>query len=130
MKHTEAIEKKIINLTKEALPDVFAIYLFGSTGTQFENKNSDVDIAILPKQKLTPQQRWELQQKLAISLNKDVDLIDLLQATTILQFKIISTERLLFCRDKNQCDTFEMFAITSYLYLTLFTTHSRRISRS
>ena len=74
----------------EALPDVAGIYIFGSAGTNFEKKDSDIDLAILTISPILPAFLWDLSQIIAVHLSKDVDLINLKDASTVFCFQIIS----------------------------------------
>ena len=98
------------------IPEVKAIYLFGSQGSNTSRENSDVDIAILPPEPLAAIERWELSQQLATELNIDVDLIDLLTASTVLRMEIITTgQRLYSCNQS--AETFEMTTLSMYQHL-------------
>ena len=101
----------------EALPDVAGIYIFGSAGTNFEKKDSDIDLAILTISPILPAFLWDLSQIIAVHLSKDVDLINLKDASTVFCFQIISTGKRVYCRDQAICDEFEMLAYSSYLRL-------------
>ena len=106
---------KAIDKICETLPEVSAIYLFGSYGTKFETPQSDVDLAILTMDKVDKVKLWELAQEIAIKINKDVDLIDLKQASTILSFQIINEGKRIYCKDKHRCDAFENTVDAEYL---------------
>ena len=67
------MQQEIINTILKKLPETTAIYLFGSSVQGQERVDSDVDIAILPNEKLDPQKRWDLAQEIAITIKKDVD---------------------------------------------------------
>lgn len=71
------------------LSDVSLIYLFGSQASGLANNNSDIDIAVLCAKKIDPIERWNTQEYLASQFNKDVDLIDLLSTSTVMQHQII-----------------------------------------
>lgn len=107
--------EQAIKIAQKKLPDVLAIYLFGSVGTAHENAESDIDLAILPTTKLAAVPRYKLAQEIAVAIKKDVDLIDLLQASTVLRFQIISTGTRIFCSNKTVCDQFEMVTYSMYL---------------
>ncbi|WP_220721503.1 type VII toxin-antitoxin system MntA family adenylyltransferase antitoxin [Agarivorans litoreus] len=64
-------------------------------------------------QKLDPIQRFDLQEELAIKLGKDVDLIDLLSASTVLQHQIIYKGQLLW-GEKPEKTRFEMQVMAMY----------------
>jgi uncharacterized protein len=73
------------NLTqavKQLMPDVRLIYLFGSQADGSATPSSDIDIAVLLDKKMNPVARFDLEQTLAIEFNQDVDLVDLLMAST------------------------------------------------
>ncbi len=89
-------EKVIIDFLSQAIPHVKLIYLFGSHANGSAAKNNDVDIAILPSAPLENVQRFNLAQELAIQLDKDVDLVDLLNASTVMQMQVVTTGKLLF----------------------------------
>ncbi len=109
------IEDKIVNKIKERVPNVLAIYIFGSFGTAHQTAESDVDIAVLMPKKMDPLTLWDTAQQIAIELNKDVDLIDLKGASTVFQNQIISTGKRIYCSDKISCDLFEHTCLSMYL---------------
>jgi uncharacterized protein len=47
-------------------------------------------------------------------LGKDVDLINLRQVNTVFRHEIIQTGRVLFCRDRNELDHFEVVVMGMY----------------
>lgn len=106
---------KIVETLRQLLPGVIAIYVFGSTGSKFERPESDIDLAVLCATKMATTERFFLQEKIAQLLHRDVDLVDLLQASTVFRFQIVSTGKLIFCQNKYVCDVFEMFVYSSYL---------------
>lgn len=115
MKQYDTIVQQAVQTVLETLPDVAGIYLFGSTGTSFETKESDIDLAVLPVSPVSPTQLWTLSQKIAVLLSRDIDLINLKDASTVLRFQIISTGKRIYCNDQAVCDEFEMVAYSSYL---------------
>lgn len=107
---------QIVELLQKEFPEVQAIYLFGSQVTDYANESSDVDLAIYTGSNLSNEQVWECKFKLAERVNKEVDLIDLYDATTVLQFEVISTgERLFFAN--NGIEWFESKVYWNYLTL-------------
>ena len=115
-----ASEKKredVVDLVRAALPDVVGIYRFGSWTTPNEHAGSDVDLALLPAQPLDGLVRWELAQDLARLLKRDVDLVDLRAASTVLRAQVIAKGERLFCADISACDTFEDLAFSAYAHL-------------
>ncbi|MBC7792662.1 MAG: nucleotidyltransferase domain-containing protein [Clostridia bacterium] len=71
--------------------DLVAGYLFGSAARDELRQGSDFDVAILTAgTALTPVGRWELEEQLAAKINRDVDLVDMRSASTVMQMQIIS----------------------------------------
>lgn len=100
-----------------ALPSCQAIYRFGSWGTDAQRPDSDIDLALLPAQPLDPVLRWELAQTLAAVAGRDVDLVDLLGASTVLRMQVIAYGELLYCADEFQVAQFENLVFSSYARL-------------
>lgn len=98
------------------LPDSRLIYLFGSQATETANPQSDIDIAVLLSKKLNPIERFEIQEKLASQFKRDVDLVDLLSASTVLQHQVIQSGKLLWGNEEEQTK-FEMQVLSMYQHL-------------
>lgn len=109
--------EKTIEVIKEKYPDVWGIYLFGSFGTPYERVDSDLDVAILLKQPINSLALWELAQNIAIQINKDVQIIDIRQASTVFQNEIIRDERRIYCSHPKECDALESLYLAMYLRL-------------
>lgn len=65
---------------------------------------------------MDPIARFDLEQTLAIALNQDVDLVDLLTASTVLQNQVIMNGDLLF-GGENEQTAFEMQVMSMYQHL-------------
>ena len=104
-------------------PDVQAIYLFGSYGTEDERPESDVDIALL----LSPGDSKRIMSPLASKLHfelerlldKDVDLINLRQVSTVLQKEVVAANRCIYQGDKYAEEEFEMLTLSQYQKLNM-----------
>lgn len=107
----------IVTHILKAIPHVWAIYRFGSAGTPFERPDSDIDLAILVPNPLDNLARWELAQSLAVSLNKDVDLVDLQRVSTVLRHQIVSHGQRIYCADRFTAEEFESRALSDYVRL-------------
>jgi uncharacterized protein len=100
------------------LDELQAIYLFGSQATGAATPSSDVDLALLLPTPLTAEQRWKLGAELADRLRTDVDLIDLRQASTSLQYQVVSEGRRLWHCGIDS-DEFELTVLSEYWDLTI-----------
>jgi predicted nucleotidyltransferase len=107
----------VIETLRGALPDAVAIYRFGSTATGQAVRDSDIDIAVLPAAPLEPSLRWDLQERLAMALHRPVDLVDLLQASTVMRMQVLESAILLFERDPSVRLRFETAACSGYARL-------------
>ena len=113
----QALRTQIVNHLHEAVPSLQAIYLFGSIVTEHFTEQSDIDIAILRREPIDAVFRWELLQQIAIALNREVDLIDLTNATTVMQFQVVSTGERIFTANPSEMEWWELKVYQ--LYLTL-----------
>jgi predicted nucleotidyltransferase len=113
----EDISKKAILSLREAIPEIEAIYLFGSRAKGQATEHSDVDLAFLSKGSVGNLDRFKIQESLAILLNLDVDLIDLKEASEVMQFQVVSEGKRLF--EKNELYVEEYEDKVYYLYLDL-----------
>jgi predicted nucleotidyltransferase len=102
----------LIRLCLNDFPELQAIYLFGSYGTNNEWHSSDVDIALLLPYHLTKHlYLTELHQQL---YQKSVDLINLRQVTTVFKKEIIMANRRIYCANQYKTDEFEMLTLSFY----------------
>jgi uncharacterized protein len=108
----------IVDTIRTHSPNVQAVYLFGSYGTEQQWPDSDADIALL----LPPDEAKragslvmsELRASLERLLGKDVDLINLRRVSTVFQKQIIQADRRIFCADPYAADEFEMLVLSFY----------------
>ena len=108
----------ITDVIKGGIPGLKGIYLFGSRAENTAKADSDYDLAFLaPGHPLDDQALYQLRLRLASRLDADVDLIDLEQASTVLQFQIVAKGIRVFSDDDLFCDTFDLFVFASYQHL-------------
>ncbi|CAN5758583.1 hypothetical protein BH23ACT11_BH23ACT11_28090 [soil metagenome] len=96
---------------------MISIYRFGSSGTQYERPDSDLDLVVYAGTPLLPVKLWRLAQKLAAEVGRDVDLVDLASASTVMRAQVIHEGQRIYCADEVACETFEDYAYTSYARL-------------
>lgn len=102
---------------RAALPDVQAIYRFGSSAADTFGPDSDVDLAILARRPLSPNVRFDLQERLATALRRPVDLVDLRGASTVMAMQVVSKGILLHDGDPIARGAFEDRCYTGYARL-------------
>ena len=100
----------------EQCQSIKLIYLFGSHANEQSNPQSDIDIGILGASKFDPVARWQWQNELAIALKNDVDLVDLLSASTVMQNQVIHHGMCIYDA-ANYAALFEMQVMSMYQHL-------------
>ncbi|MBS3943699.1 MAG: nucleotidyltransferase domain-containing protein [Dethiobacter sp.] len=83
-----------------SMPEVQAVFLFGSYGTVYQTPLSDIDFAVYYNREQTLQDEAALLNSLTIALDTDqVDLVNLNKAPLVLRFRVINDGRIIFERD-------------------------------
>ena len=106
--------ENIIDMLKKEIPKLQALYIFGSYADGTATNTSDIDIAYLTTEALTSTQRWDISQKLAILLSRDIDLIELIETNTIFRYQILSKGTRIY-GEGYDVENFETLAYSFYL---------------
>lgn len=109
--------ESIVPELQNAIPGLIAVYLFGSTANGNERSDSDVDVAVLGPTLVDEVELWQLAQALATRLGRNVDLVDLSRASTVMRSQIIATGMVLFDGDAAARRRFEGRAYADYARL-------------
>ena len=108
----------VIPLLRAAYPDVQAIYLFGSSATADERPDSDVDLALLlpplTAKAVGSLALSDLRATLERRLDREVDLVNVRQVSTVFQKEIVWLGRRIDCADAYAADEFEMLVLSLY----------------
>ena len=86
----------------EHYPSVTMAILFGSLAAGRGRSDSDLDLSVSSTVPLTAQARIELIDELSASLGRPVDLIDLSQVHGPLLQQVLTTGRLILCRNRTE----------------------------
>jgi len=86
----------IVGAIRERLPSVLAVYAFGSRVQGTAGPQSDLDLAVLVAGYAEPLVLWDLSASLADKVACPVDLLDLRAASTVMQYQVITTGKLLW----------------------------------
>jgi uncharacterized protein len=113
----EPRHRLIVDELRRALNDVVAIYLFGSSAQGTTHPSSDVDVAVLGRNRLTPAERFDLQERLAGRVGCDVDLLDLATTTPVMAIQVVTDGRLLYAGDEAARGLFEDRTFGAYARL-------------
>ena len=114
MSFDSQIKQTIIDTLNEKIPQLQALYIFGSYANETHTSRSDIDIAYLSTATLTALQIWELSNLLASTLSIDVDLVDLKETNIIFRFQIISEGERIY-GEGYEVESFETLAYSFYL---------------
>lgn len=111
-------EADIVRIVLEAYPDTEGVYRFGSSGTEYERPDSDLDLAVLLPPVLAHETgdlaHSALHAALEAAFGRDVDLINLRAASTVFKIQVISADRLIYCGNRYSVDEFEMLTLSFY----------------
>lgn len=107
----------ITQFLTERIPELIAIYQFGSQARGNAGRSSDIDLAILARDPISAEKLFEAAQDLAIQLHRDVDLLDLRAASTVMRAQVISTGQCLESKDEPARAEFEMYSYSDYARL-------------
>ena len=99
---------------RAALPDVVAIYVFGSVPSGQARADSDLDLAVLPREPIEPAVHGGLREKLEGELRRDVDLVDLRRASVVMRAQVVSTATVLYEDESGVRDRFEDYCYSAY----------------
>lgn len=89
-----------------------AIVLFGSYARGTQNSESDIDIAIKPKNKIDKKTLFNMSIELSDELKRDVDLINLEdEIGETFRYEILITGKTIYCEDEFK---FEMYKLDMY----------------
>ncbi|KKI11725.1 nucleotidyltransferase domain-containing protein [Comamonas sp. Z1] len=101
----------IVDHLREAVASLSAVYVFGSQVTGHATAESDLDVALLTDDDLSAEELWDLSSSLANLVKCDVDLLDLRGASTVMQYRIITTGKCVWAKD-SQAALYESFILS------------------
>ena len=90
---------RVVETLRQALPDLLAVYGFGSQVQGTATPDSDWDLAVLVPGRVDSVALWVIAQDVAAILDGPVDLVDLRSASTVLPYQIITTGERWWTRD-------------------------------
>ena len=94
-----------------------AIVLFGSYARRTQNNESDIDIAIKPKNEVTKKEVFYLSQELEDIINIEVDLIDLNNIGDGFRYEILINGEIIYCEDEFKFELYKLDMYREYLEL-------------
>ena len=114
MHPSHKVKQQIIDTLTQEIPEIQALYLFGSQNDGTATKKSDIDIAYLSNRSLSSLERWDISQKLASLISIDIDLVELTSTNTVFRYQILSTAERIYGKGY-EVESFETLAYSFYL---------------
>ena len=111
------LRKALVEVVRRRVPDIDAIYLFGSVARGRTRPGSDVDVALLlpPGRKLLPDELLAMMAELEGLTHRAVDLSVLNTQTQLVHAKeVVTTGVCLFARSEERIRAFEMQVLSQY----------------
>jgi len=91
----------ILQALQTQLPDLLAVYAFGSRQQGTAQPDSDLDLAVLVAGYADPLGLWETAGHLSELVGCPIDLLDFRAASTVMQYQIISTGARWWAKDSS-----------------------------
>ena len=115
--HLDRQNRVIVEEIQGAVRELVAVYRFGSSSQGTTHSESDIDVAFLARGPLPPAHRFDVQERLAGSLGRDVDLVDLSLTSPVIAIQIVAHGQLLFEGDAAARGAFEDRTFGAYARL-------------
>ena len=107
----------IIQIFKSNLKKIQIIYLFGSKVNNSDMQSSDIDVAVLTKDKLDGKIAFKIKNNLSSFFKKDIDLVDLKRSDTVTIAEVITSGICIYTNDQKFLAEFETIAMSKYAHL-------------
>ncbi len=117
MKEKHPLDSLIIKAIVAEIPDVQAIYRYGSAASKYERHDSDIDIAILASHPVPFQEMTKLVAMLMDLTEREVDINDMKKLPVTLRVQIILQGERIFCKDRVAAETYDTHTLSDYVRL-------------
>lgn len=109
----------IIDTLRAELSSVRAIYVFGSRVSDEAQASSDLDVAVICGEEIDPLDLWSLSAKLAELVNCEVDLLNFMAASRVMQSQILIKGERIYCdvAHAGDIDAYQAFVLNDKLDL-------------
>lgn len=112
-----SLDPLIIKTVIAELPEVQAIYRYGSAGSIYERQDSDIDIAILSSHVVPFQEIVKLAATLMDLTGRDIDLHDLRKLPVTLRVQIVIQGKRIYCTDRVAAEIYDTYTLSDYVRL-------------
>lgn len=114
---THPLDGAIVATLQAGLPDLQAVYRYGSAGSIHEREDSDLDIAILAGHPLSFKEQSSLAVDLMRVAERDVDLNDLRRLPVTLRVQIVTGGIRLYAADTAAAEEYDSRTLSDYARL-------------
>lgn len=113
------MEQKLNKIKKTILEKIEceAIVLFGSYARGTQNNESDIDIAIKPKNEVQKKELFYLSQEIEDMINSEVDLINLNNIGDGFRYEVLINGKTIYCEDEFKFELYKLEMYREYLEL-------------
>lgn len=111
------IDAALVALLHDALPGLRAVYRYGSSGSEYERADSDVDIAVMAEHPLDFSVLLRMGAELVRLTGREVDLNDMRSLPVTLRVQIVTGGVRLFAADPAAAEEYDSRVLSDYAYL-------------
>jgi uncharacterized protein len=110
-------DERIVSALRTHLPDMQALYRYGSAGGAYARPESDIDLAVLAGHRLTPDETIHLATQLTQITAQEVDFHDLRSLPVTLRVQIVVDGARLYAASAAAAEEFESRTLSDYVRL-------------
>lgn len=110
-------DEQVVAALRSGVPDLQAVYRYGSAGGEFERPESDIDLAVLAKRPLTLEEKLQMKDLLARLAGRDVDLHDLRALPVTLRVQIVIDGVRLYAANIPAAEEYDSRTLSDYVRL-------------
>jgi predicted nucleotidyltransferase len=109
------LESHFLTRIQSVVPDLKAVYLYGSRAQGKARPDSDYDVAVLAARPLEGKEMFfRFQLELAGLTESGVNVVDMQSLPIVLQFEVLRGRKRIFCSDRAFCVDFESGILSDY----------------
>lgn len=102
-------------LVKQLEPQTLII--FGSSVKGYFREDSDIDVAFISVKKVKPYDLYLFAQALVLEVGREIDLVDLSQASTVFKAQILGSGQVIYSNDPKKMAEFHIRTLKEYALL-------------
>jgi predicted nucleotidyltransferase len=112
-----ARDEAIVSVLRAGLPELEAVYRYGSAGTEYERAESDIDLALLTATPLGFDSLMRLAAQIERLTGKEIDLNDMRRLPVTLRVQIVTGGVRLYASNHAASEEYDSRVLSDYAYL-------------